>query len=219
MKKNKFIIIFFLFSILIVGCVPTTSSSSASQITNIPEKLNINGVDVTDSSVTTENIDDYLFLDDVMYVDLRPYSWVARDGHIAGFSFYPFYDLIAHLNFKDRLFKMSSNGGVGNIGCFTPNYEESEFIINELFSKEKKIFAISQSGLESCYFLNLLIQLGYNPANLYNVGGFAINAGLESKAYINLDNPRYLVEGNPFLDANVTTTFNFMKELTPLNKE
>ena len=167
----------------------------------------------------TENIDDYLFLDDVMYVDLRPYSWVARDGHIAGFSFYPFYDLIAHLNFKDRLFKMSSNGGVGNIGCFTPNYEESEFIINELFSNEKKIFAISQSGLESCYFLNLLIQLGYNPANLYNVGGFAINAGLESKAYINLDNPRYLVEGNPFLDANVTTTFNFMKELTPLNKE
>lgn len=216
MKKIKLFTIFLLL-IVTVSCVPSNSSSSSNQ--HIPNKININGVDVTDSSITTANLDDYLFLDDVVYVDLRPYSWVARDGHVAGFSFYPFYDLIAHLNFKDRLFKMSSNGGVGNVGCFTPNYLESEIVINELFSKEKKIFAISQSGLESCYFLNLLIQLGYNPANLYNVGGFAINAGLESKAYINLDNPRYLVEGNPFLDANVTTTFNFMKELTPVNQE
>ena len=110
MKKIKFIIIFLLL-ILTVSCTPANNSSSSKK--EVPIKINTNGVDVTDSSITTANIDDYLFLDDVVYVDLRPYSWVARDGHIAGFSFFPFYDLIAHLNFKDRLFKMSSDGGVG----------------------------------------------------------------------------------------------------------
>ena len=68
------------------------------------------------------------------------------------------------------------------------------------------------------YFLNLLIQYGYNPAKLYNVGGFSIGTGFYNKAYKNIDNPKYLVKGNPLVDTSIDSiTFNFMKDLTPLN--
>lgn len=211
MKK---IILFFLFCFLLISC---------SNNKNIPSKINANSVAINDSGVNTSNIDDYLFRKDVVYVDLRPYSWVAKDGHIAGFSFFPFYDLIAHRKNDDRLFKMDvvykDDGNKilgGEIGSFTPNFMESEMVINRLFPKDKYIFTISQSGLEGCYFLNLLIQLGYEPSKLYNVGGFSISTGFENLAYTSIENPKYLVKGNPILTDVQDITFDFMKNLTPI---
>ena len=74
----------------------------------------------------------------------------------------------------NRLFKMKNEmGKIGQVGNFVPNYEESEFVLNELFPKDKNIFAISIEGSECIYFLNLLIQYGYDPAKLFNIGGFS----------------------------------------------
>lgn len=213
MKK---ILLFMLFLLTIVSCGNTKQG--------IPSKKNNQSVAIVDSGVNTSNIDEYLFRDDVIYVDLRPYSWVAKDGHIAGFSFYPFYDLIAHRNYTDRLFMMdtvySEDGNKiigGEVGTFIPNFVESEIVINNIFPKDKYIFAISQSGLESCYFLNLLIQLGYDSSKLYNIGGFSISTGFENLAYISIENPKYLVKGNPILTDVPNVTFNFKDSLTPIN--
>ena len=210
MKK---FIIFFLFCFLLIGCSNK----------KIPSKINDNSVAIADSSVTTSNIDEYLFREDVVYVDLRPYSWIAKDGHIAGFGFYPFYDLIAHRKDEDRLFKMDivykEDGSKilgGEVGSFTPNFVESEMIINRLFAKDKYIFAISQSGLECCYFFNLLIQLGYDASKLYNIGGFSISTGFDNPSYLAIENPKYLVPGNSILTDVQDVTFNFMENLTPL---
>ena len=220
MKK----IILFLIVFLLVGCNSGFGNSGTNDdYSLIPEKKVLDSVAIVDSSVTTQNIDNYLFRDDVIYVDLRPYSWVLKDGHIAGFGFYPFYDLIAHRQHEDRLFNMdlvyNENGDKilgGSVGSFTPNYEESVMVINKLFPKDKYIFAISQSGLECCYFLNLLIQLDYDPAKLYNIGGFAISTGFENVAYKDIENPRYLVEGNVMISSDINETFDFMKHLTPI---
>ena len=119
----------------------------------------------------------------------------------------------------DRLFKMKNEvGKLGEVGNFIPTYEESEFILNDLFPKDKYIFAITISCNESVYFLNLLKQYGYDSSKLYNIGGFSINTGFENKAYINIENPKYLVEGNPYIQTTgEEATFNFMKGLTPIN--
>lgn len=225
MKKIMYILITF----LLLGCsnnAVSNNSSNTHQINGIPVKNDINGTNIEASSVNTQNIDDYLFRNDVIYVDLRHYSWVVKDGHIAGFSLYPFYELIATkegtsnngIPTDNRLFKMKNESGLlGEVGNFVPNYVESELVLNELFPKDKYIFAISQSGQESRYLLNLLLQYNYDASKLYNIGGFSIGTGFENKAYIGIDNPRYLVKGNPLIDTSLQNiTFNFMKELTPI---
>ena len=222
MKK---ILLFILSLVLMTGC-----AGNGNKFDVIPEKHDPSGVSIESSSVTTKNIDDYLFRDDVVYVDLRSYSEIAREGHIAGFGFYPFYDFIATLegsvdenkNPKDnRLFKMKNQMGmIGQVGNFAPNYEESEQILNELFPKDKYIFTITISNNESMYFLNLLIQYGYDASKLYNIGGFSIGTGLNNVAYVNIENPKYLVEGNPLISTtNQNTTFDFFNGLTPIIKE
>lgn len=221
MKK---LIILLVSIFLMTGCFNAGNSYA-----EIPKKYDENGVNIEASSINTQNIDNYLFRDDVVYVDLRPYSEVVREGHIAGFSFYPFYDFIASLEdsvdaegnpYDNRLFVMKrEKGQIGQIGNFSPNYEESEVILNRLFPKDKYIFAITISNNECMYFLNLLIQYGYDASKLYNVGGFSIGTGFDNIAYVNIDNPKYLVKGNPTIESlEYNVTFDFMKELTPINK-
>lgn len=220
--------------LLLAGCNGNNSNSS-NLYENIPEKIEVNGVSIEASSVNTKNIDNYLFRDDTVYVDLRPYSEVVKEGHIAGFSFYPYYELIAtfegyeesikneagevieKIPQDNRLFKYKLESPVCKVGDFSPNYEESIFLLNELFPKDKYIFAISQSGLECHYFFNLLIQYGYDVSKLYNIGGFAIGTGFHNIAYKNIDDPKHLVPGNPLIDHEVQNiTFDFMRDLTPI---
>ena len=222
---KKIYLSFLSLSLLFTGC----QNKVVEDFSSIPEKININGTSIEDSSVTTKNIDNYLFRDDVVYVDLRPYAEIVKEGHIAGFGFYPFYDLIATMegskeengSSKDnRLFYMKNEKGMlGMIGNFEPNYEESEQILNVLFPKDKYIFAITISCNESIYFLNLLVQYGYDPGKLYNIGGFSIGTGLNNVAYKSIENPKYLVKGNPLIPTTgQNITFDFMKGLTPINK-
>ena len=225
MKNKLFLFIMSLF--LAIGCC--SCDKNVEDYSVIPTKNDVNGVTIEASSVNTKNIDNYLFRDDVVYVDLRPYAEVVKEGHIAGFSFYPFYDLIATMEgSKDidgspkdnRLFKMKNEmGKLGTIGNFVPNYEESEQILNVLFPKDKYIFAITISNNEAMYFLNLLIQYGYDSSKLYNIGGFSISTGLENKAYVSIENPKYLVKGNSLIPTTgQNVTFDFMKDLTPIKQ-
>ena len=217
-------ILIFLVCLLLTGC---SSPIRSDNLNNIPAKYNIDGVSIEDSSVNTQNVDNYLFRDDVIYVDLRPYAEVIKEGHIAGFSFYPFYDFIANKEgtkdsegnpIDNRLFKMKNEKGMlGQIGNYVPNYKESEFVLNDLFPKDKYIFAITISCNESIYFFNLLIQYGYDTSLLYNIGGFSISTGLENKAYVQLENPKHLVKGNPFIPAvGNNVSFDFFEKLTPI---
>lgn len=205
MKKLLLIILMF-FSV--VGC-------SNPKEKNIPEKVNADGFAIVDSGVTTFNLDEYLFREDVMYVDLRYTSNIISNGHVAGFQFYSFYEFIAHYTNKQTLYKMNGTGGLS--GSFTPNYIESEQIITSIFPKNKIIFAISESGDVSTYFFRLLHQLGYDPSLLYNIGGYDNNAGFQI-AYRNLENAKYKVNGNGIV-SGVQVYYSYDKiinSLTPI---
>ena len=212
---------------LFISCSNPISSETIKN--EIPIKNDIEGVSIESSSINTKNIDEYLFRDDVMYVDLRPYAEIVKEGHIAGFSFYPFYDFIANKEgtvdkegnrIDNRLFKMKNEKGMlGEVGNFIPNYKESEIILKDLFPKNKYIFAITISCNETIYFFNLLLQYGYDASLLYNIGGFSIGTGLDNLAYTKIENPKYLVEGNPIIPAvSKNETFDFMEKLTPIDQ-
>ena len=91
-------------------------------------------------------------------------------------------------------------------GTFFENYEESAQIVSELFPKNKKIIAISTAGVESCYFLNLLLQLGYNGENLYNAGSFTNGMGKDI-AYRSYKKARFLVKGIELSDTKIEYSF------------
>ena len=84
---NKKIILSGISFFLLIGCFGCKQTENYSKI---PLKNDPQGVSIEASSVNTQNIDNYLFRDDVVYVDLRPYAEIAKEGHIAGFGFYPF---------------------------------------------------------------------------------------------------------------------------------
>lgn len=216
--NKKFYVL--LLSIMLTSC----GTSNKYKELEVPSKINPAGISALDSSVTTTNIEDYLFREDSQYIDLRPYSWVIKDGHIAGFEFFPFYDFLAHNAKKDRLFTFSNKNEagetlvLGDVGTFSPNYVESVSLLNRYFSVDKNIFVISQSGLEGCYFINLLVQYGYDCSKLYNVGGYSISPGLGHIPYISIENPKYKVEGNKLIDSQINEEFNPFSELTPINK-
>lgn len=206
MKK---ILIFILMIFSLVGC-------SNSNIKNVPEKIYAEGFAISDSSVTTLNLDEFMFRSDVMYVDLRYTYNIVSNGHVAGFRFFSYYEFIAHYNNPKTLYKMNGTGGM--TGSFTPNFLESEKIINSIFPKNMIIFAISESGDVSTYFFRLLHQLGYDPSLLYNVGGFDNNAGFHP-AYTNIEGVKYLVKGNGII-SGMEIEYSYSKivnSLTPIN--
>ena len=63
-------------TLLLTGCF---NNSNEDLYKDIPVKNDINGVTIEASSVNTQNIDNYLFRDDTVYVDLRPYNEIAKE--------------------------------------------------------------------------------------------------------------------------------------------
>ena len=41
-------------------------------------------------------------------------------------------------------------------------------------------------------------------------------SNFENVAYKDIENPRYLVEGNVMISSDINETFDFMKQLTPI---
>ena len=209
MKK---ILIFLLAVFMIIGCSNKDNS-------NIPEKKNSTDNAALNSPINSHNLDKYMNRKDVQYVDLRSSKMVLEEGYVAGFEFIPFYNIIASFSGENTLYKMErttdENGNniyAGQIGGFVAQYEESQSIIESLFSKNKYIFLISQGGSESSYVINLLIQLGYDGNLLYNVGGVSNSEGVDS--YRNVTTNKYYVKGHSGFNASVS--YDFLKDLTPI---
>ena len=211
MKKISIITLLFLF--FITGC------TNEDVIENIPNKTNATDTGAMGSSVNSTNLDNYMFRDDVQYVDLRDSKMILEEGYVAGFEFIPFYNILASFNEGEALYQMrrvvdgENVYAAGQVGGFVAQYEESEFIVKSLFSKDKYIFLISQGGSESAYLINLLLQLGYNGDLLYNVGGVSTSEG--SPSYKSIDTNKYYITGYNGFDINVD--YGFLEDLTPLN--
>lgn len=191
--------IIILLLILLSACSFKEKESVVTEVNDnfhLPEKTVLNNK-MSDSPLNPTNIDKFLFRDDCIYIDTRSPEQFYEEGAIAGFVNVPFYGYIC--DFKkgtDALFtftKINEDILLGDPGSFIPNYEESIDIINGIFPKDKYILVISTAGVESCYLLNLLEQLGYDASLLYNVGSFTTGMGKDI-AYVTYKDAKYLVK-------------------------
>ena len=190
------------------------NSEIAEKELELPIKSNPNSVLMSESPITPINIDNYLFRDDCVYIDLRDPNQFYLEGSIAGFINIPFYGYIANFNFDENaLYTMTKNVEgdeqilLGSVGSFVANYLESDLLIKDIVPRDKKIIVISTAGVEASYFISLLIQLGYDGSNLYNAGSFS-NGISGVPAYRLYEGAKYLVKPNPLYDTNIKYTWS-----------
>ncbi len=208
---------------LFVLLLMTSCAQEENKTIKLPDKEIPESAKMSDSPLSATNIDQYLFIDGVMYVDTRDSKQFNENGHIAGFINIPFYETIACFEAKENiLFRTSKvrdesgkiTANIGDVGSYTANYIESEKYLNELFPKDRQIVFIATAGVESAYLINLLIQYDYNPALLYNAGAVE-NSLAPNIAYFDIDNAHYLIEG---IDTYTQTTTYVWPQLTPVTK-
>ena len=217
MKKILICIVIF----LLAGCQIKNKDIVVTEIDNeietsaLPAKMDKSN-NMSLSPINPKNIDDYLFRDDCIYIDTRDPEQFYEEGSIAGFVNIPFYGYIC--DFKKgtgSLFtftKISDEILLGDPGSFIANYEESEEVIKSMFPKDKNILVIATAGVESCYLLNLLVQLGYDEEKLYNVGSFTTGMGNDI-AYVSRKDAKYLIK--PFYVDDTVISYD-VEGLTPI---
>ena len=150
-----------------------------------------------DANVNINTIDEYLNLDNVVYRDMRllidsqgydgltPTSSGMLTATIEGFRISPL-PYIANLwegmlpppvldnpIEKDYtpLYNVVWNSD-GTIVDITANYEESEYVLEEIFPKDKLIFLMCGGGGYAWMTKQILVKLGYDSTKVYNIGGF-----------------------------------------------
>ena len=101
-------------------------------------------------------VKDYLYTPGIRFIDMRDVNEGYAVGHVERFESVSHFKVVALLFNED----------------FTPKYEESVDILNELFPKDQVYFLMCQSGGRVATTIKLLIANGYDAANLYNVGGW-----------------------------------------------
>jgi len=109
--------------------------------------------------ITMENLDDYMFRDDVQYVDLRNFNSGFTNGFIKSFEVIPFFDYLDY-----RAFNRNDSY------TFSPDQIINENIIYNLFEKDKAIFLFADGCVRSGYIKDLLSYLEYDM--VFVLGGF-----------------------------------------------
>lgn len=140
-----------------------------------------------DKNINMTTIDNYLDRDDVYYRDVRmlfdPADYASIGGEadltrtIRGFKVvpYPYLATLQGLPVEGAyegscLYDVVWNPD-GSVASATPNYEESEMILRELFPQDgKAIFLMCGGGGYAVMTKELLGYLGWDSAKLYNIG-------------------------------------------------
>lgn len=175
MKKIKYILLAFIFSISLSSCQK-----------GLPNPTTIEGqwaMFEIDKNINVTTIDKYLNRKDTVYRDMRmliddadftflPDGDSYLSGYIKGFSVVPFPFL------SDKL-DLPIEAGVGYTGPtlysyidgeHVANYEESLIILETLFPKDKNIFLMCGAGGYAQSTKNFLIALGWNKDKIWNIG-------------------------------------------------
>lgn len=179
--KKIFMMILILLSL--TGC---TSKDDDLAKLPLPEVTSgIRGNFGIDKNINEETIDNYLNRSDSIYRDMRMlkdpgnYEAIGGDsylsGFVKGFEVVPYPLIVNVTNLPDEvgvtytgktLYTLDDNGN------YKANYEESEEILKYLFPQDKKIFLMCGGGGYAGQMKNLLVALGWNKNNIYNVGGY-----------------------------------------------
>lgn len=118
-----------------------------------------------DDLITMGNLDEYMFRDDVQYVDLRNYEAVFHSGFIYSFEIIPFFDYLDYRAF-DR----------NDAYEFEPDQILNSALLENIFIKDKAIFLYADGCIRGGYLKDVLNYLGYE--RVYVIGGFYEYSGL-----------------------------------------
>ncbi len=137
-----------------------------------------------DKNINETNIDQYLGRDDAIYRDMRMlvddanYEAIGGDsylsGYVEGFEVVP-YPLLVNVEGLPEAVGESYTGTTlftQKDGKFTANYAESMEILEYLFPKNKKIFLMCGGGGYAGMTKQMLVALGWDADQIYNVGGY-----------------------------------------------
>lgn len=175
MTKNKNFLTILLLPLLLSSCerklpLPQVSDSYRGQQFGI------------DKNINEKTIDRYLNRSDVVYRDMRMLEDPADFGQIDGDRFlsgfvkgfevvpYPYICTLDELPVPGAYIgpTLFSKIAIG----YSYNFNESEQILHELFPMDKAIFLMCGGGGYASMMKNFLIDIGYNPNLIYNVGGY-----------------------------------------------
>ncbi|MCF7927366.1 MAG: rhodanese-like domain-containing protein [Candidatus Izimaplasma sp.] len=132
MKIYKYLVLFIVF--FLIGCTPKNQE-----------------VPITKGTIITmDNLDEFMFRDDVQYVDLRNMSQKFNSGFIKSFELIPFFDFLDYRAF-DR----------NNSFDFNENHILDVELIETFFDRDKAIFLYADGCIRSGYMSAVLSHLGY----------------------------------------------------------
>ncbi len=189
MKKIVALILTFVMLLCFAACATIPADETdKDKVDSLPvAEVNSESQFGVDKNITIANIDDYLGREDTVYRDMRllfdPADYAAIGGDadlsvtIEGFKVTPFPYIgtlqalpVGGAYDGDCLFTIEWNED-GTIDSATPNYEESEMVLKELFPQDKNIFLICGGGGYAGMTRTLLLFLGWDESKVYNVGG------------------------------------------------
>jgi len=191
-----------LFLLALLVCTLTSCDQE-----NTLKKIQIN------NEITMDNLDDYMWRDDVQYVDLRNFDAKFAAGYIDGFEMIPFFDYLDNRAF-DR----------NHTYQFDPNQILNEDIMTSYFKQDKAIFLYADGCIRANYVRDVLHHLGYEK--VFTLGGYYEYDGsyniLGDSRYeigrvfyekITLNNQTILAYGHLELDQTITEIhFDFFNQ-------
>lgn len=137
-----------------------------------------------DKNINESTIDQYLGREDAVYRDMRmlvdeaQYENIGGDsylsGFVDGFEVVP-YPLLVNVTGLPEAVGQTYTGPTlftEKDGEYVPNYAESMEILEYLFPKDKKIFLMCGGGGYAGMMKNMLVALGWDETQIYNVGGY-----------------------------------------------
>lgn len=133
------------------------------------------------SSITADNLVDYLNRDDVLYIDVRNYEDYLMK-HFRNFEVIPYFALIFDAEAHTDSTKVQLYGGSPKEPI--PVYEESDKMLELMFPKDKTIFLLCQSGGRVAMLMDIMAARGWDMSKVYNIGGMAQYTGSEYRPFI-----------------------------------
>jgi len=185
MKNKKLLIIILAILIIAFIIIFSLTNFKENELPAAEPTTGLRGEFGIDKNIDETTIDKYLNRTDSVYRDMRMlkdpgnYESIGGDsylsGYVKGFEIVP-YPYIVNVTGLPESVGSSYEGKtlftLNEDGKYQANYKESKEILEDLFPKDKKIFLMCGGGGYAGMMKNLLISLGWNKDNIYNVGGY-----------------------------------------------
>ena len=179
---GKKIVVLFALTLMLAGCTPATETktnagtdttiATEQQLAELPAPLVDENAEApyasTNSSITVENLDEYMNRSDVLYIDIRDYSDYSAK-HFKNFEVVPYFGYVFNAEAHTDSNMIQLFGGTPEEPVAV--YEESESVLSALFPKDKTLFIMCEKGGRVTQLMQILDAHDYDMSKIYNIGG------------------------------------------------